>query len=128
MAPPPLPTQNYMPQPPPYDPNWQLRQTQFYNSPAVTGQYGQNQYSQGQQQQQVPYNRDCQNPRSSKQAQHICELCGNKGHYDYQCQFATDFMQRTQKAFQCSHYMHDTNQDQEWSQGDDHNDQEQPFQ
>ena len=27
-----------------------------------------------------------------------------------------------------SHYMHDTNQDQEWSQGDDHNDQEQPFQ
>ena len=58
----------------------------------------------------------------------ICELCGNRGHYDYQCQFATDFMQRMQKAFQCSHYMHDTNQDQEWSQGDDHNDQEQPFQ
>ena len=69
-----------------------------------------------------------QNPRTSKQAQHICELCGNRGHYDYQCQFATDFMQRTQKAFQRSHYMHDTNQDQEWSQGDDHNDQEQPSQ
>ena len=114
-------------QPPPYDPNWQLRQTQFYNSPSVTGQYGQNQYFQGQQQ-QVPYNRDRQNPRTSKQAQHICELCGNRGHYDYQCQFATDFMQRMQKAFQHSHYMHDNNQDQEWSQGDDHNDQEQPFQ
>ena len=125
MASPPMPPQNLI-QPPPYDPNWQLRQTQFYNSPSVTGQYGQNQYSQSQQ--QVPYNRDHQNPRTSKQAQHICELCGNRGHYDYQCQFATDFMQRTQKAFQRSHYMHDTNQDQEWSQGDDHNDQEQPFQ
>ena len=68
------------------------------------------------------------NPRTSKQAQHICELCGNRGHYDYQCQFATDFMQQMQKVFQRSHYMHDTNQDQEWSQGDDHNDQEQPFQ
>ena len=115
-----------MPQPPPYDPNLQLRQTQFYNPPAVTGQKSQYQYLQGQQ--QVPYNRDCQNPRSSKQAQHICQLCGNRGHYDYQCQFATDFMQQTQKAFRRSHYMHDTNQDQEWSQGDDHNDQEQPFQ
>ena len=93
MAPPPMSPQNMI-QPPPYDPNWQLRQTQFYNSPSVTGQYGQNQYSQGQQQ-QVPYNRDRQNPRTSKQAQHICELCGNRGHYDYQCQFATDFMQRT---------------------------------
>ena len=125
MAPSPMPPQNLI-QPPPYDPNRQLRQTQFYNSPPVTGQYGQHQYSQSQQ--QVPYNRDRQNPRTSKQAQHICELCGNRGHYDYQCQFATDFMQRMQKAFKCSHYMHDTNQDQEWSQGDDHNNQEQPFQ
>ena len=126
MAPPPMPPQNMI-QRPPYDPNWQLRQTQFYNSPSVPGQYCQNQYSQGQQQ-QVPYNRDGQNPRTSKQAQHICELCGNRGHYDYQCQFATDFMQRMQKVFQRSHYMHNTNQDQEWCQGDDHNDQEQPFQ
>ena len=125
MAPPPMPPQNLI-QPPRYDPNWQLRQTQFYNSPPVTGQYGQNQYPQSQQ--QVPYNRDRQSPRTSKQAQHICELCGNRGHYDYQCQFANDFMQRMQKAFQRSYYMHDTNQDQEWSQGDDHNDQEQPFQ
>ena len=50
-------------QPPPYDPNWQLRKTQFYKSPPVTGQYSQNQYSKGQQQ-QVPYNRDRQNPRT----------------------------------------------------------------
>ena len=84
-------------QPPPYDPNWQLRQTQFYNSPSVTGQYGQNQYSQGQQQ-QVPYNRDHQNPRTSKQAQHICELCGNRGHYDYQYQFATDLSNEHRKC------------------------------
>ena len=46
---------------------------------------------------------------------------------DYQCQFATDFLQRTQKAFQCSHYMHDVNNDQEWSQGEDHDDHQQPF-
>ena len=95
MAPPPMPPQNLI-QPPPYDPNWQLRQTQSYNSPPVTGQYGQNQYSQSQQ--QVPYNRDRQNPRTFKQAQHICQLCGNRGHYDYQCQFATDFMQPMQNA------------------------------
>ena len=68
------------------------------------------------------------NPRQSKQFQHICELCRNKGHYDYQCQFATDFMQRTQKAFQCSHYSHEVNNDQEWSQGEDHDDHQQPFQ
>ena len=110
MAPLPMSPQNLI-QPPPYDPNWQLTQTQFYNSPPVTGQYGQNQYFQSQQ--QVPYNRDRQNPRTSKQAQHMCELCGNRGHYDHQCQFATDFMQRMQKAFQRSHYMHNTNQDQE---------------
>ena len=40
--------QNMMPPPPPYDPNWQLQQTQFYNSPAATEQYSQGQYSQGQ--------------------------------------------------------------------------------
>ena len=93
--------QNMMLPPPPYDPNWQMQQTQFYNSPAATGQYSQGQYSQGQypmNQRQTPHTGDCQNPRQSKQAQHICELCGNKGHYDYQCQFATDFLQRTQKS------------------------------
>ena len=34
----------------------------------------------------------------------------------------------TQNVFQHSHNMHDVNNDQEWSQGDDHNDHEQPFQ
>ena len=48
MAQPQSQPQNMMPPPPPYDPNWQLRQTQFYNSPAATGQYSQGQYSQGQ--------------------------------------------------------------------------------
>ena len=37
-------------------------------------------------------------------------------------------MQITQKAFQHSHYMHGANKDQESSQGDDHDDHEQPFQ
>ena len=127
----PLPPHINLPPPPPYDPNWQLRQTQFYNSPAATGQYSQGQYSQGPyppNQRANPHAGDHQNPRQSKQAQHICELCGNKGHYDYQCQFATDFMQRTQKAFQRSHYSHEVNTDQEWSQGEDHDDHQQPFQ
>ena len=104
---------------------------QFYNSPAATGQYSQGQYSQGQypsNQRQTPNTGDHQNQRQSKQAQHICELCGNKGHYDYQCQFATDFLQGTQKAFQHSHYTHDTSNDQEWSQEEDHDDHQQPFQ
>ena len=34
-----------------------------------------------------------------KQATNICQLCNSQGHYDYQCQFAGDFMARTQKAF-----------------------------
>ena len=73
--------QNSLPPPPPYDPNWQLRQTQFYNSPAVSGQYSTGQYSQGQYpptHRAIPQTGDHQNPRQSKQAQHICELCGNK--------------------------------------------------
>ena len=127
----PAPQHNSLPLPPPYDPNWQLQQTQFYNSPAVSGQYSTGQYSQGQYpptQRANPHTGDHQNPRQSKQTQHICELCGNKGHCDYQCQFATDFMQQTQKAFQHSHYSHDVNTDQEWSQGEDHDDHQQPVQ
>ena len=71
---------------------------------------------------------DRQNSRPSRQARNVCELCGNQGHFDYQCQFASDFLTRTQKAFQRSHYMHESQGDQEWSQDDDHNDHEQPFQ
>ena len=81
MQPPPTPPAFLLPTPPPYDPNWQLRQTQFYSSPAVTGQY----------QPQVPVG-NAQKQRQTDQANHICELCGNRGHYDYQCQFAGDFM------------------------------------
>ena len=53
------------------------------------------QYSYPQQQQypsQMP-------PAPSWQATNICHLCQNQGHYDYQCQFAGDFMARTQKSF-----------------------------
>ena len=46
MPPPPTPPQSLLPTPPPYDPNWQLRQTQFYNSPAVAGYAPQGQYPQ----------------------------------------------------------------------------------
>ena len=38
-------------------------------------------------------------PTPSQQATNICQLCHSQGHYDYQCQFAGDFMARTQKAF-----------------------------
>ena len=117
MQPPPTPPAFLLPTPPPYDPNWQLRQTQFYSLPAATGQY----------QPQVPAG-SAQKQRQTDQANHICELCGNRGHYDYQCQFAGDFMNRTRKAFQRSHYMHEYN-DQEWSQEDDQGENaEQPFQ
>ena len=36
-------------------------------------------------------------PTPSQQATNICQLCHSQGHYDYQCQFAGDFMARTQK-------------------------------
>ena len=108
-----------MPQPPPYNPNWQLQQTQFYNSATATGQYPQGQ----------PQNTgDRQKFKQSQQASHVCELCRNKGHCDYQCQFASNFMNRTQKAFQCSHYMHDNCAEPEWLQNDDQPNHEQPFQ
>ena len=117
-APPPPPTQP----PPPYDPNWQLGQTQFYNQPPLRSGYDWTPQNQGQSQYR-PTN------RQSQQAQHVCELCGNRGHYDYQCQFATDFLNRTRKAFQRSHYMHESTNDQEWSPGDNcQQDSDQPFQ
>ena len=40
-----------------------------------------------------------QRPTLSPQATNICQLCHSQGHYDYQCQFAGDFMACTQKAF-----------------------------
>ena len=43
------------------------------------------------QQQQYP----SQMPTPSQQAANICQLCYSQGHYDYQCQFAGNFMART---------------------------------
>ena len=37
-------------------------------------------------------------------------------------------MQITQRVFQHSHYSHEVNNGQEWSQGEDHDDHQQPFQ
>ena len=79
---------------------------------------------------------------SSHNTRHKCQPPLNKpltfvncatsqGHYDYQCQFAGDFMARTQKAFnQGRSYSHQDPNNGEWSQGDgDNNDPNgQPFQ
>ena len=72
-----------------------------------------------------------QMPTPSQQAANICQLCYSQGHYDYQCQFAGNFMARTQKAFnQGRSYSHQDPNNGEWSQGDgDNNDPNgQPFQ
>ena len=51
--------------------------------------------------------------------QNICQLCHNQGHYNYQCQFAGDFMACTQKAFnQGRSYSHQDLNHGEWSHGD----------
>ena len=87
--------------------------------------YGQYPY----QSQQPQYS--SQMPTPSQQAANICQLCYSQGHYDYQCQFAGDFMARTQKAFnQGRSYSHQDPNNGEWSQGDgDNNDPNgQPFQ
>ena len=70
-------------------------------------------------------------PAPSQQATNICQLCNNQGHYDYQCQFAGDFMAHMQKAFnQGRSYSHQDPNHGEWSQGNnDNNDPNgQPFQ
>ena len=53
------------------------------------------QYSYPQQQQQQYQSQML--PAPSQQATNICQLCNCQGHYNYQCQFAGDFMARTQK-------------------------------
>ena len=61
-------------------------------------------------------------PAPSQQATNICQLCNSQGHYDYQCQFAGDFMAHTQKAFnQGRSYSHQDPNHGEWSQGDNDN-------
>ena len=57
--------------------------------------------------------------------------CASQGHYDYQCQFAGDFMARTQKAFnQGRSYSHQDPNQGKWSQGESDNidPNQQPFQ
>ena len=118
-----------------HDPGYQ-QESQFqnpnhYRPPPMGHQYrypipyGQYPY----QSQQPQYS--SQMPTPSQQAANICQLCYSQGHYDYQCQFAGDFMARTQKAFnQGRSYSHQDPNNGEWSQGDgDNNDPNgQPFQ
>ena len=118
-----------------HDPGYQ-QQSQFsnpnhYRPPPMGHQYRYpipyEQYSYSQQEQyqsQMP-------PAPSQQATNIGQLCHSKGHYDYQCQFAGDFMARTQKAFnQGRSYSHQDPNHGDWSHGDnDNNDPNgQPFQ
>ena len=57
-------------------------------------------------------------PVPSQQATNICQLCNSQGHYDYQCQFAGNFMARTQKAFnQGRSYSHQDPNHGDWSHG-----------
>ena len=118
-----------------HDPGYQ-QESQFPNQnhyrPAPMGhQYRYpipyDQYSYPQQPQQY----QSQRPTPSQQATNICQLCHSQGHYDYQCQFAGDFIARTQKAFnQGRSYSHQDPNHGDWSQGEnDNNDPNgQPFQ
>ena len=123
------PNQQY--QDPGYQPESQFPSPNHYRPPPMGHQYRYpipyGQYSYPQQQQQYP----SQMPTPSQQATNICQLCHSQGHYDYQCQFAGDFMARTQKAFnQGRSYSHQDPNHGEWSQGEnDNNDPNgQPFQ
>ena len=72
-----------------------------------------------------------QPPTQSRQVANICQLCQNQGHFDYQCQFAGDFMARTQKAFnQGRSYNHQDPNQGDWSNRDNDNEDPngQPFQ
>ena len=118
-----------------HDPGYQ-QESQFqnpnhYRPPPMGHQYRYpipyGQYPYQSKQQQYP----SQMPTPSQQAANICQLCYSQGHYDYQCQFAGDFMARTQKAFnQGRSYSHQDPNHGEWSQGEsDNNDPNgQPFQ
>ena len=86
------------------------------------------QYSYPQQQQQYQSQMP---PAPSQQATNICQLCNSQGHYDYQCQFAGDFMACTQKVFnQGRSYSHQDPNHRDWSHGDNDNNNPngQPFQ
>ena len=107
---------------PEYQQESQYQNPNHYRPPPMGHQYRYpipyGQYSYPQQQQQYQSHM----PTSSQQATNICQLCHSQGHYDYQCQFAGDFMARTQKAFnQGRSYSHQDPNHGEWSQGDNDN-------
>ena len=117
------------PSPQYHDPGYQ--QDAGYRPPPMGHQYRYpipyGQYSHPQQ--QPTY--QSQRPTPSQQATNICQMCHSQGHYDYQCQFAGDFMARTQKAFnQGRSYSHQDPNQGEWSQGENDNNAPngQPFQ
>ena len=79
-------------------------------------------------QQQYPTSRP---PACLPQASNVHQLCQNAGHYDYQCQFASDFISQTQKAFsQGQSYNHTDPGQAEWATGENDNEDpnDQPFQ
>ena len=95
-----------------------------YRYPIPYEQYSYPQQQQQQYQSQMP-------PAPSQRATNICQLCHSQGHYNYQCQFAGDFMALTQKAFnQGRSYSHQDPNHRDWSHGNnDNNDPNgQPFQ
>ena len=107
---------------PGYQPESQFSNPHHYHPPPMGHQYRYpipyEQYSYPQQQQYQSH----MPPAPSQQATNICQLCNSQGHYDYQCQFAGDFMARTQKAFnQGRSYSHQDSNHGEWSQGDNDN-------
>ena len=104
-----------------HDPGYQ-QQTQFsnpnhYRPPPMGHQY---RYPIRYEQYSYPNNNNNNiNPQCRQQATNMCQLCHNKEHYDYQCQFAGDFMAHTQKAFsQGRSYSHQDPNHGEWSHGD----------
>ena len=116
---------------PGYQQESQFQNPNHYRPPPMGHQYRYptpyGQYPYPSQQQQYP----SQMPTPSQQAANICQLCYSQGHYDYQCQFAGDFMACTQKAFnQGKSYSHQDPYHGEWSQGESDNDDPngQPFQ
>ena len=116
---------------PGYPQESQFQNPNHYRPPPMGHQYRYptpyGQYPYPPQQQQYP----SQMPTPSQQAANMCQLCYSQGHYDYQCQFAGDFMACTQKAFnQGRSYSHQDPNQGEWSQGEsDNNDPNgQPFQ
>ena len=120
------PPQGYAPGPHYQDPNHYRPPPMGYQTPYPQGTPQYPVYPP--QQQQYPISRP---PARSQQATNVCQLCQNTGHYDYQCQFASDFLTRTQKAFnQGRSYNHTDPGQQEWADGenDNENPNDQPFQ